>query len=61
MAIKLTDDEIRDEVVSCIQCRCTTCNTPIWVPVWDYHETKNYCYPCATTILAQPPKETNGK
>lgn len=30
----------------CVDTRCYKCDIPIWVPVYDYHEERNYCYPC---------------
>lgn len=30
----------------CVDTRCYKCDTPMWVPMYDYHEERNYCYSC---------------
>ena len=42
-------DTIRSWLMSitkCLDTRCYKCDVPIWVPLYDYHEERNYCYPC---------------
>lgn len=45
------DETPEVEVVSCLPARCNSCDTPIYVPIHDYSETANYCYPCAWSRL----------
>jgi hypothetical protein len=33
-------------ITKCLDTRCYKCDVPIWVPLYDYHEERNYCYPC---------------
>jgi len=37
----------------CISAICYTCSAPIWVPTYDWHPERNYCYPCAWTVLGE--------
>lgn len=39
----------------CIEARCHACDTPIWVPHYDYSEVRNYCYTCAMSRLGEIP------
>ena len=41
----------------CEETRCHACDTPIWVPLYDYSEVRNYCYTCAMSRLGEIPND----
>ena len=51
------------DMATCIKTRCHACNTEVWIPIYDFSETRNYCYTCAYAKLAYVPngKDTHGK
>lgn len=51
-------DTPEPEVVSCLPTRCNSCDSPIYVPIHDFHKERNYCYPCAWSRLEG---ETSGR
>lgn len=44
------------DMATCIKTKCHACDHTIWVPIHDYSEARNYCYPCAMAKLAYVPE-----
>lgn len=45
------------DMSTCIHTRCHRCDTPVWIPINDYSDTRNYCYPCAMSKLGEVPSD----
>jgi hypothetical protein len=53
------DNYVAEERMStCIETHCARCNVCVWIPIWDFHKERNYCYACAMTILGELPHES---